>query len=94
MAKATWNGVVLAESDTFETVEGNIYFPPEAVNRAYFKESERTSFCHWKGNASYFTLVVAGDENENAAWYYPEPMEAAANIRDHVAFWRDVEVEA
>ena len=94
MAKATWNGVVLAESAIFETVEGNIYFPPEAINREYFKESERTTSCHWKGTASYFTLVVAGDENQNAAWYYADPKEAAANIRDHVAFWRGVEVEA
>ncbi|MHA1565928.1 MAG: DUF427 domain-containing protein [Alphaproteobacteria bacterium] len=94
MAKATWNGVVLAESDSFETVEGNIYFPLEAINRTYFKESEHTSFCPWKGAASYFTLVVGVDENQDAAWYYTDPKDAAANIRDHVAFWRGVEVES
>jgi len=94
MAKATWNGVVLAESSVFETVEGNIYFPAQAINREYFKDSERTSFCPWKGTASYWTVVVDGDENEDAAWYYADPKEAAANIKDHVAFWRGVEVEA
>lgn len=93
MAKAVWNGVVLAESDSYETVEGNVYFPPESINKTYFKESGKTSNCPWKGLASYWTIVVDGAENADAAWYYPTPKEAAANIKDHVAFWRGVSVE-
>ncbi len=93
MAKAVWNGVVLAEAETYETVEGNVYFPPDSINKEYFKESATTSNCPWKGVASYRTVVVDGAENADAAWYHPAPKEAAANIKDHVAFWRGVSVE-
>lgn len=94
MAKAIWNGVVLAESDQTEMVEGNHYFPLSAVNREYFTESNQKSTCPWKGVASYYTIEVNGQKNENAAWYYPSPKEAASNIKDHVAFWRGVQVTA
>lgn len=87
MAKAMIGDVVLAESDTFEVVEGNIYFPPESLNREYFTETERHTTCPWKGVASYYTIEVNGETLENAAWYYPEPKSAAENIRNHVAFY-------
>ena len=93
MAKATWHGKVLAESDRFELVEGNVYFPPAAINRTYFKESSTTTVCPWKGTAHYYTVVVDGAENPDAAWYYPEPKPAAAQIKDHIAFWHGVQVE-
>ena len=93
MAKAVWNGKTIAESDTYETVEGNIYFPPGTVDAQYLKESPTTSKCPWKGTAHYYTLSVDGAENKDAAWYYPEPSTAAANIKDHVAFWKGVTVE-
>ncbi len=92
MAKATWNNTVLAESDTVEVVEGNVYFPPESVNRKYLKESDTHSTCPWKGPASYYSIEVDGKINEDAAWYYPEPKEAASYIRGYVAFWKGVEV--
>lgn len=94
MAKAIWNGVVLAESAQTEMVEGNHYFPPNAINRAYFKESSQKSTCPWKGVASYYTIEVNGQKNESAAWYYPTPKDAASNIKDHVAFWRGVKIES
>jgi uncharacterized protein (DUF427 family) len=90
--KAVWNGKVLAESDETVVIEGNHYFPPESVNREYLRESDHHTRCPWKGLASYYDLVVDGEINENAAWYYPEPSEAAQEIKDHVAFWRGVEV--
>ncbi|HEY5409510.1 MAG TPA: DUF427 domain-containing protein [Caulobacteraceae bacterium] len=93
MAKALWQGQVLAASDAFETVEGNIYFPPDAVDRRFFKDSETTTVCGWKGTAHYFTLAVNGAENPDAAWYYPDPKPAAGQIRNYVAFWRGVTVE-
>lgn len=93
MARATWNGAVLAESDRFEMVEGNVYFPPETVNRQYFKESTTHTTCPWKGLASYYTVVVDGQENADAAWYYPQPKDAAKQIGNHVAFWRGVTIE-
>lgn len=92
MTKAIWNGVVLAESDLTEMVEGNHYFPPETVKRQYFEDSERHTTCHWKGVASYYDVVVDGKRVRNAAWYYPEPSEAAERIRDHVAFYGMVEI--
>lgn len=92
MAKATWNGQIIAESDQFEVVEGNIYFPPAALILAYFKESAHTTACPWKGLASYFDVIVDGETNANAAWYYANPKEAAKNITGHVAFWKGVEV--
>lgn len=94
MAKATWNGVVLAESDKTEVVEGNQYFPADSVKREYFKETSTHSTCPWKGLASYYTIEVNGKENKDAAWYYPEPKDAAKQIKDHVAFWKGVEVQA
>ena len=92
MAKAVWHGRTIAESERFETVEGNVYFPPEALRREYVKPSNHTSACGWKGTARYYTLVVDGEENPNAAWYYPDPKPAAANIKGHVAFWNGVTV--
>jgi len=94
MAKATWNGTVIAESDSTEIVEGNHYFPADSINREYFSASSETSVCWWKGVASYYDVVVDGEVNKGAAWYYAEPKEAAANIKDHVAFWRGVQVTA
>ncbi len=94
MAKAIWNDVVLAESDQTEVVEGNHYFPQKSINRQYFKESDHQTVCPWKGTASYYTIEVEGQKNENAAWYYPSPKAAASNIKDHVAFWRGVKVES
>lgn len=93
MAKAIWNGVVLAESEQTEIVEGNHYFPPEAINRAYFRESSHHTICPWKGTASYYDIEVNGQTNANAAWYYPQPKPAAKNITGYVAFWKGVQVE-
>jgi uncharacterized protein (DUF427 family) len=93
MAKATWNGKVIAESDTYEMVEGNVYFPDSSLRREFFRPSSTISTCPWKGQARYYSLLVDGQENQDAAWYYPDPKPAARNIRNHVAFWRGVEVE-
>lgn len=94
MARAMWNGVVIAESDVYERVEGNVYFPPGAVRAEYLQESRHRTFCGWKGGrASYYDVVVDGRRNENAAWYYPDVSPAAEPIRDHVAFWKGVVVE-
>jgi len=90
--QAIWNDTVLAESDNTVVVEGNHYFPPESVNESYFEPSDQRTTCPWKGRASYYDVVVDGDRNENAAWYYPEPKEKAAQIKDHVAFWNGVRV--
>jgi len=94
MAKAVWNSTVLAESDDTVVVEGNHYFPPDSVRREYFTESATSSVCPWKGTASYYSVAVDGEENADAAWYYPQPKDAAAEIKDHVAFWNGVEVSA
>jgi uncharacterized protein (DUF427 family) len=93
MPRAIWNGTVIAETDKFEVVEGNVYFPPDAIRQEFFKPTETHTVCGWKGTASYYTVVVEGQENKDAAWYYPDPKPAAANIKDHVAFWRGVTVE-
>jgi uncharacterized protein (DUF427 family) len=93
MAKAVWNGIVIAESDTYETVEGNVYFPEASLKREYFRPSSTTSTCPWKGQARYYSLFSEGQENPDAAWYYPDPKPAARKIKNHVAFWRGVEVE-
>ncbi|HEY9420904.1 MAG TPA: DUF427 domain-containing protein [Thermoanaerobaculia bacterium] len=93
MPRAIWNGQVIAEADKFETVEGNVYFPPDAIRQEFFKPTETHTVCGWKGTASYYTVVVDGQENKDAAWYYPDPKPDAANIKDHVAFWRGVTVE-
>lgn len=91
--KATWNGAVIAESDDTVVVEGNHYFPESSLNRALFEPSDTHTTCGWKGVASYFDVVVNGERNHDAAWYYPEPKPAAAEIRGRVAFWRGVRVE-
>ena len=91
--KAIWNDTVIAESDQFEIVEGNVYFPPDAIKQEFFKASETTSVCPWKGTASYYTVSVDGQDNPDAAWFYPDPKPEAANIKDHVAFWNGVNVE-
>ncbi len=92
MAKAVWNGTVLAESDDTVVVEGNHYFPPESIAREHFSPSDTHTVCPWKGTASYYTVSVNGEENRDAAWYYPAPKDAAAEIKDRVAFWKGVEV--
>jgi uncharacterized protein (DUF427 family) len=93
MPKATWNNKVIAQSDKFETVEGNVYFPPDSIHQQFFQESETHSVCPWKGTASYFNVVVDGKVNKDAAWYYPETKPAAKNITGYVAFWKGVQVE-
>jgi uncharacterized protein (DUF427 family) len=90
--KAIWNGAVVAESSDTVVVEGNHYFPPDSVRREHLRESGTTSVCPWKGTASYWSVEVDGQVNTDAAWYYPQPSEAAAQIKDHVAFWKGVEV--
>lgn len=90
--KAEWRDAVLAQSDDTIVIEGNHYFPPEAINREYFKDSSTHSHCPWKGEASYYNVVVEGEANNDAAWYYPEPKEAAAQIKNYVAFWKGVKV--
>ena len=92
MAKATWNGKQIAESSDTVVVEGNHYFPREAVDAQLLRPSSKHTTCPWKGLASYFDLVVDGKINEGAAWYYPEPKSAAAEIKDRIAFWRGVQV--
>lgn len=91
--KAFWNNKVIAESDDTIKVEGNSYFPIESVNKDYLKESQTTSVCPWKGKASYYSLEVDGKTNQDAAWYYPEPKEAAKEIKGRVAFWKGVEIK-
>ena len=93
MPQAVWRDVVLAESDETVVVEGNHYFPPDSVNREFLTENTRHTVCPWKGVASYYDVVVNGDINPAAAWFYPEPSAAAAEIKDHVAFWHGVRVE-
>ncbi|BBD56554.1 MULTISPECIES: DUF427 domain-containing protein [Planktothrix] len=92
MPKAVWNGAVLAESDKCVVVDGNQYFPSDSINREYFQESNTHTTCSWKGVASYYNVVVEGEVNKDAAWYYPEPKSAAKNIEGHIAFWRGVKV--
>lgn len=94
MAVATWNGVVIAESTETEIVEGNHYFPPNSIKEEFFKASSQASICPWKGQASYYDIVVDGEVNSGGAWYYPDPKPAASNIKDHVAFWRGVKVSS
>ena len=94
MAKATWNGVVIAESDDTVVVEGNHYFPRESVRAELLRDSDTHTVCPWKGTASYQSLEVDGQVNPDAVWYYPQPKEAAKQITDRVAFWHGVEVTA
>ena len=93
MARAIWEGAVLAESNNCVVVEGNYYFPPESIHQEYFRSNPNTSVCPWKGTASYYDVVVGEKENPDAAWYYPEPKEAAAEVKGKLAFWRGVHVE-
>lgn len=90
--KAIWNGTVLAESDATRVVEGNHYFPPDSIHKELFEGSTHTTVCGWKGQASYYHLVVNGERNADAAWYYPTPKPAASEIQDYIAFWKGVEV--
>jgi uncharacterized protein (DUF427 family) len=92
MAKAMWENVVIAESGKTEEVEGNQYFPPEAIRQEYFKASDLHTVCPWKGTASYYDLEVNGKRNPGAAWYYPEPKREAKQIKGYVAFWKGVTV--
>ena len=92
MPKATWNGAVVAESDDTQMVEGNHYFPPDSIKREYFKEASDTTVCPWKGTASYYDLVVNGEVNASAAWYYPAARDAAKHIEGYVSFWKGVSV--
>ena len=92
MTTATWNGVVIAESDDIVTVEGNAYFPRDAVRDDVLRPSDHHSFCPWKGTASYYDLEVDGKVNANAVWFYPTPEDAAKEITGRVAFWHGVEV--
>ena len=92
MPRAVWNGVTLAETDASVVVEGNHYFPPTSIHEEYFRKSEAQTVCGWKGTASYYDLVVGDQVNPQAAWYYPDPKEAAAEIKGYVAFWKGVEV--
>ena len=93
MPKAIWKDTVIAESDETIMVEGNHYFPLESVKEDHLKESNHRTFCPWKGRASYYDVVVNCDVNKNAAWYYPNPSDAAERIKDRVAFWHGVRVE-
>ena len=94
MPHAIWNGAVLADApdDQVEVVEGNVYFPASAVKREYLQDSDTHTFCGWKGTASYYHVVVDGKTNQDAAWYYPDPMEAARHVTGRIAFWKGVQV--
>lgn len=93
MTEAWWNDTLIARSDDIVTVEGNAYFPREAVTEGVLADSATTSFCPWKGTAHYYTLQVNGAENRDAVWYYPEPKDAAKEIKGRVAFWKGVKVQ-
>ena len=92
--RATWNNAIIADSGETVVVEGNHYFPAESVNREYLQPSVTRTHCPWKGDASYYNVVVDGETNKDAAWYYPEPKDAAAEIKNRIAFWRGVKVES
>ncbi|MGH8584462.1 MAG: DUF427 domain-containing protein [Gammaproteobacteria bacterium] len=94
MMKAIWHDKVIAESDDTIVIEGNHYFPPDSVNRGYLRDSSTHTTCPWKGEASYYDLVIEGATNKDAAWYYPEPKEAAREIKGYTAFWRGVTVRS
>src|SRR2546421_2449926 len=93
MAKASWGGKIIAESSATVVVEGNQYFPPESVNKKFLTPSNHTRVCPWKGTAHYFHVAVDGMQNDTAAWYYPQPKPAAAEIKDRIAFWNGVRVK-
>lgn len=90
--KAIWKDTVIAESDDTKVIENNHYFPPESIKKEYFKETATQTVCHWKGTANYYTVVVDGEENVDAAWYYPETKSQADGIKGHIAFWKGVKV--
>jgi uncharacterized protein (DUF427 family) len=92
MATATWNGVTLAQSDATVVIENNQYFPPESLNKQYFSDSNTHTTCPWKGTCNYYSIEVDGQTNQDAAWYYPTPKDAAKNIAGYVAFWKGVKV--
>jgi len=94
MQKAIWNDVILAESDKTVKLEGNQYFPLASLDQDYFRESDYQTVCPWKGRASYYDIIVDGEVNKNAAWYYPDPSSAAQQIKGHVAFWNGVKVSS
>lgn len=93
MPKALWNGAVIAESERVETVEGNTYFPPDAIRKGYLMASDTRTHCAWKGVASYYDVVVDGKVNKDAAWFYPDTRPEANHIRDYIAFWHGVTIE-
>ena len=90
--KAIWKDKIIAESNDTLVVENNHYFPPESVNKEYLQDSDTKTKCVWKGTASYYSVVVDGETNTDAAWYYPDPKEGAKEIKDHIAFWNGVQV--
>ena len=90
--KASWENTVIAESERTVVIEGNHYFPPDSIKKEFFQQSDTHSTCPWKGLASYYHLRIGNDMNKDAAWYYPEPKEAAKSIKGYVAFWRGVKV--
>ncbi len=90
--KAIWNGATLAESDETVVIEGNHYFPPDAINKEFFRQSETHTVCPWKGTASYYDVVAGGETNKDAAWFYPSPKTEAKEIENYVAFWKGVKV--
>lgn len=93
MKKAIWNNQLIAQSDKTIIVEGNHYFPPDSVNKSFLVPTQTSSECPWKGTASYYSVVVNGEENTDAAWFYPQPKDAAQSIKNYIAFWKGVEVE-
>lgn len=93
MKQAIWNGTIIAESDETINIEGNHYFPPTAIKQEFFEENSTHTVCPWKGTASYFDIVIAGERNKDAAWFYPETSELAKNIKGYVAFWKGVQVQ-
>lgn len=93
MKQAIWQGQVIAESDDIVTVEGNAYFPVSSIDQQFFTESSTQTYCGWKGDCSYYNVVVNEKENPDAAWYYPDPKSAAEEIRDRIAFWKGVEIK-
>ena len=93
MVRALWKGNIIAETDEAEVVEGNYYFPPTSVHKEFLKESSTHSTCPWKGKASYYDVIVDGEKNEDAAWYYPNPKPEAKNIKGYIAFWKGIEIK-
>jgi len=92
MTKAVWNNQIIATSDQTKEIEGNQYFPKNSISQEFFESTSHSTSCPWKGKASYYTINVDGKQNVNAAWYYPEPLAAASEIKDYIAFWKGVEI--